>query len=364
MKKSRILQLIQVIIVVGIFLYVFHDINFVELYHTFLKVELSNLFYIVVFEILYFLSNAVAFWLLCRKKFGLSLAEGIGASMFAWLVDMLIPLAFIEGNLARILYLKTKRDWSSAVGYTLLFQFLTNVTFTVFILVTTIASLNFIYLYEQYFLFYITVILLLILTVVLLAFLIFDTNRVKNVTVRILRKFAGKYQFVDKVEKDVIVFLDSMKDSLQETDPKSLTLWLAVVFLFIQWISGIMTPYFSLQAVEITINPIFIAPGYSILTVFSLASIGLPFMVGSVDAALLTLYLLLGVPKEKALAATLIGRSVTIATSISIIYPIGIYYAKKVISVSNLNEIKQTLEKLLREYNINIPFVDIVSKNE
>lgn len=357
------LQLVQAVIVVGIFLYVFHDIDFAELYRTFTKVEPSDLFYIVVFEVLYFLSNGIAFWFLCKRKFGLSLAEAIGASMFAWLVDILIPLAFVEGDLARILYLKTKKDWSSAVGYTLLFRFLINVTFTVFIIVTTVATLNFLYLYEQYFLFYITVILLLILTVVLLAFLIFDTERVKQITLKLLRRFAGKHQFIDKIERDIVMFLDSMKDSLHEANPKSLALWMAVAFLFLQWISGIMTPYFSLQAVDVLINPIFIAPGYSILTVFSLASIGLPFMVGSVDAALLTLYLLLGVPKEKALAATLIGRSITISTSISVIYPVGIYYAKKALSVGNLNDVKQSLEKLLTEYNINIPFFEIVSKD-
>jgi len=358
MKKSRIIQLAQIIVVVLVFLYVIYDVNFQELYTTLTSIDVYDITYIVVFELAYFLSNSMAFWILCRRRFNLSLAEGIGASMLAWLVDILIPLAFIEGDIARMLFLKTKGDWSSAVGYTLLFRFLVNVTFTVFIVVTTLASINLVYLYSQYYVLYVVVIALLVLTVALLALLIYDTERVKRISVWVIRRFAGKHVFIDKLERDVVRFLDSMRDSLREAHESSLVIWGAVAFLFLQWISGIMTPFFSLQAVGVYVNPIFIAPGYSILTVFSLASVGLPFMVGSVDAALITLYLLLGVPKEKALAATLIGRSVTIATSIAVIYPIGIYYARRVLSVNNLDELKATLERIIKEYNINMPFAD------
>ncbi len=364
MNRSRLLQILQIIIVVAIFAYVIHDINIEETYRAFLKVDFTDLVYIGIFELLYSLSNGIAFWILCRKEFNLSLAEGIGASMFAWLVDILIPLAFIEGDLARMLFLKTKKDWSSALGYTLVFRFLVNSTFAVFIVITTLASLNFIYLYKQYMLFYIIVIVLLFLTILLLAFIIFDTERVKRLIVYVLRRFASKHPLIDKIEEDIVGFLDSMKKSLERVGQKSPTLWLATLMLFVQWISGIMTPYFSLRAVDVVINPIFIAPGYSILTVFSLASIGLPFMVGSVDAALITLYLLLGVPKEKALVATIIGRSITIVTSLAIIYPVGIYYARKVISARNLDEIKHSLQKLIVEYKINIPLADIILKNE
>ncbi len=358
MKKSRIIQLAQIIVVVLVFLYVIYDVNFQELYTTLTSIDVYDITYIVVFELAYFLSNSMAFWILCRRRFNLSLAEGIGASMLAWLVDILIPLAFIEGDIARMLFLKTKGDWSSAVGYTLLFRFLVNVTFTVFIVVTTLASINLVYLYSQYYVLYVVVIALLVLTVALLALLIYDTERVKRISVWVIRRFAGKHVFIDKLERDVVRFLDSMRDSLREAHESSLVIWGAVAFLLLQWISGIMTPFFSLQAVGVYVNPIFIAPGYSILTVFSLASVGLPFMVGSVDAALITLYLLLGVPKEKALAATLIGRSVTIATSIAVIYPIGIYYARRVLSVNNLDELKATLERIIKEYNINMPFAD------
>ncbi len=360
MKRSRMIQLTQIVVVALVFFYVIYDVNFQELYVTLTSIDVYDISYIVVFELGYFLSNSIAFWILCKRRFNLSLAEGIGASMLAWLVDILIPLAFIEGDIARMLFLKTKGDWSSAVGYTLLFRFLVNVTFTVFIVVTTLASINLIYLYSQYYILYLVVIALLILTVALLALLIYDTERVKRIAVRVIRRFAGKHVFIDKLERDVVRFLDSMRDSLREAHESSLVIWGAVAFLFLQWISGIMTPFFSLQAVNVYVNPIFIAPGYSILTVFSLASVGLPFMVGSVDAALITLYLLLGVPKEKALAATLIGRSVTIATSIAVIYPIGIYYARRVLSVNNLDELKATLEKIIKEYNINMPFADML----
>lgn len=360
MKRSRMIQLAQIVVVVLVFFYVIYDVNFQELYVTLTSIDVYDITYIVVFELGYFLSNSIAFWILCKRRFNLTLAEGIGASMLAWLVDILIPLAFIEGDIARMLFLKTKGDWSSAVGYTLLFRFLVNVTFTVFIVVTTLASINLVYLYSQYYILYLVVIALLILTVALLALLIYDTERVKRIAVRVIRRFAGKHVFIDKLERDVVRFLDSMRDSLREAHESSLVIWGAVAFLFLQWISGIMTPFFSLQAVNVYVNPIFIAPGYSILTVFSLASVGLPFMVGSVDAALITLYLLLGVPKEKALAATLIGRSVTIATSIAVIYPIGIYYARRVLSVNNLDELKATLEKIIKEYNINMPFADML----
>ncbi len=360
MKKSRALQLAQILVVALVFLYVIYDVNFAELYTVLTSIDVYDIAYIAVFELLYFLSNSIAFWILCRRRFGLTFAEGVGASMLAWLVDILIPLAFIEGDIARMLFLKTKGDWSSAVGYTLLFRFLSNVTFTVFIVVTTLASINVLILYEQYYLLYVIVIALLILTAFLLAMLIYDTERVKRLTIRVIRRFAGKHVFIDKLERDVIRFLDSMHDSLREAHESSVVIWGTVAFLFLQWISGILTPFFSLQAVGVYVNPIFIAPGYSILTVFSLASVGLPFMVGSVDAALITLYLLLGVPKERALAATIIGRSITITTSIAVIYPIGIYYARRVLSVNNLNDLKATLEKILREYNINMPFADII----
>lgn len=361
MSKGRLLQLLEAVIVIAIFIYVFHDVNFAELYRVLAHADKVSILPIVFFEVLYFLSNAVSFWFLCMVGFEMTFWEAFTSSMFAWLVDILIPLAFIEGDIARILYLRTKGEWGKAVGYTIFFRFLSNVTFATFIILTSAAALNFIYLYEQYLVFYVVMIALLILTVLLMAVVVFDMDRIKRGVKWLLGRLSAKWETVSRFEADVMRFLDSVESALSEIDVKNPKVILAMLFLFLQWVSGIMTPYFSLKTVGAYVNPLFIAPGYSILTVFSLASIGVPFMVGSIDAALLTLYLLLGVPKEQAIGATFIGRSITIIVAMAMIYPAGMYCAKRILSVSRLNDIRRELEKVLEEKGVEVPFRELIA---
>ncbi|ABL77613.1 lysylphosphatidylglycerol synthase transmembrane domain-containing protein [Thermofilum pendens] len=352
--KRALVILLEVLVVLLVFVYTLYGFDVVSFIEALRNVDAWDILPIVVFELAYYFSHAAAFWLLCRKRFSISMWEALGGSMLAWLVDILLPGAFVEGDIARAIFLKTKSDWPSAVSYTIFFRFLINVTMVVFIVFTSLLAINLLKFYEEYLVLYLGIVVATLLASLLLVLVLTKPLLVKNVAVFLARK--AKVKRLEKFEKDLENFLSLVAEASRDFNFRNIHLWGAVAFLFLQWVSGILTPFFSLRAVGANVNLALIGPGYTILTLYSLASIGIPFMVGSIDAALLSLYLLLGVPREKALAATIIGRSVTILTSLLVIYPIGMFFAKKVFSSRNISVLKESIKRAAAEYGFAYTF--------
>lgn len=355
-RARRSVVLLQVIIVAALAVYIAKDFDVHDFTRALSTVDHMDLLPILVFEVLYYFSNALAFWFLTRKRFGISFTEAFGASMMSWLVDILLPSAFIEGDLARIFFLKTRSDWASSISYTLFFRLLISSTLVFFIALSSLLALNMLYLYSSVALFYVLTVPLGALLSAAMSVVVFKPMVLRGWIVKASAKFL-RGESLKKFERDLEEFLAKVQDSARDFNPSNPYLLAALAALMLQWISGIFTPYFSLRAVGVEINPILIAPGYTVLTVFSLASIGVPFMLGSVDSALVTLYLLLRVPKERALLATLIGRSITVVMTLAIIYPVGVVYIKRTFSTSSLEDVRSTLRRISAEYGIRIPLV-------
>lgn len=355
------LRIAQLVLVVLLGAYILYGFNLEEFLSALSSLEPQLLGLLVLFEVLYYVSHAIAYWALVRKKFKVGLRDAFGATMLAWLVDLLLPSAFIEGDIVRIFSLKQYGDWASAVSYGLFFRFLLNTTLAVFILATTLLVVKTGASFANYLPIYATAVFLALASSLLIVVFIFYAERMKSLARRLVLRLPVENK--ESLSRDLEAFLDYVSATSRELSPTSANFWLAVIALMGQWISGIMTPYFSLKCVGVSINPILIAPGYTLLSVLSLASIGVPFMVGSVDVALVTLYLMLGVPKERAVVAALIGRGVTIVVTLSILYPIGTYYARRVFSGRNIEDLKETLNRIAREYGVNLPFVRTPQSN-
>ncbi|PLJ77318.1 lysylphosphatidylglycerol synthase transmembrane domain-containing protein [Infirmifilum sp. SLHALR2] len=353
--RRHAVLLAQLILIIVMVLYIAQGFDVEEFLQAISSVNPQLLLYLVLFEVAYYLSHALAYWALAYKRFRLRLRDAVGGTMLAWLVDLLLPSAFIEGDIVRIVFLKQYGDWAESISYGLFFRFLLNTTLSIFILVASLLIVNIYVGFSHYLLLYASAVLLSILSSALIAFFIFNAQKLKSFMSRLVSKLPinNKHALLN----DLNEFLNYVSETSRDFSPYNFYLWLAVAALMGQWVSGIMTPYFSLKCVGIDINPLLIAPGYTILSTLSLASIGVPFMIGSVDVALITLYIILGVPKERAVLATLIGRSVTILVTLSLIYPIGVYYSKKIFSEKNLKEIKGTLTRLARDYGIEVPFL-------
>ncbi|MEM3647113.1 MAG: lysylphosphatidylglycerol synthase transmembrane domain-containing protein [Thermofilum sp.] len=355
-RARRAIFLLQVFIVAALAAYIAKDFDIYDFIYALRALDPADLVPIVIFEVLYYFSNALAFWFLSRKRFGLSFSEAYGASMMSWLVDILLPSAFIEGDLARIFFLKTKSDWASAISYALFFRLLISSTLVFFVAFSSLLALNMLYLYSSVALFYALTIPLGVLLSAAMWVVVFKPMILRSWIVRASARFL-RGEALKKFERDLGEFLAKVQDSARDFNPSNPHLLAALAALMLQWISGIFTPYFSLRAAGVEINPILIAPGYTVLTVFSLASVGVPFMLGSVDSALVTLYLLLRVPKERALLATLVGRGITVITTLALIYPVGVVYIKRTFSTSNLEEVRATLRRISTEYGVRIPLV-------
>ncbi|MEZ0346575.1 MAG: lysylphosphatidylglycerol synthase transmembrane domain-containing protein [Infirmifilum sp.] len=352
--RRHILTLIQLVFVLALAAYILQGFDVNEFFQAISHAKIQLLAYLVIFEISYYLFHAMAFWALTRARFRIKVQEALGGTMLAWLVDLILPSAFIEGDIVRIVFLKQYGDWATSISYNLFFRFLLNTTLAVFILAATIFAINLNAALVNYIFLYVLTVLLAFLSASLIAIFIFDAKKTLRIVSFIIRKLPVKKKEV--LEEEADKFLGYVSESAKDFSIFSLNLWVAILCLLGQWISGIMTPYFSLKSVGVDINPVLIAPGYTILTVFSLASIGVPFMVGSVDVALITLYLLLGVPKERAIVAAFLGRGITILVTLSLIYPIGLYYGKKVFSKGNIEGLKEAISNFSKEYGINLPF--------
>lgn len=352
--KRHLLKIAQLAFILALALYILQDFNISEFLQALSTVNVGLLVYLVAFEVLYYLSHGIGYWALTHKRFRIKLQDAIGGTMLAWLVDLLLPSAFIEGDVVRIVFLKQYGDWPSAISYNLFFRFLLNTTLAIFILVTSILAVNLSRVYMNYLLVYLVTILLALLSAALIGVFIFDSNRTQRFLLWLVSKLPAKNK--EKLEGEIRKFVEYISQTAKDFTPYSAHLWLSVLALMGQWISGILTPYFSLKSVGADVNLLLIAPGYTILTIFSLASIGVPFMIGSVDVALITLYLLLGVPKERAVIAALIGRGITILVTLSLIYPVGVYYGKKLFSKKNIEEMKESINSIIKEYGITLPF--------
>jgi len=354
--RSRLVTLVQLVIIAALAAYIARDFDLEDFLRALSLVDPGDIAAILVFEVLYYVSHAAAFWALCRKRFHLSFREALGSSMMAWLVDILLPSAFVEGDVARFLFLKTRSDWASSLSYTLFFRLLISSTLVFFILFTSLLTLKSLALYSSLALVYVAVIVLGAALSLAMGVVVFKPSVLKNPLLKLLRRVVPSRR-LDKLERDLEEFLAKVENVAAELRENTAWLLAAIAALVLQWVSGIMTPYFSLKAVGVEVDALLIAPGYTILTTFSLASIGVPFMLGSVDTALVTLYLILGVPKERALLATLIGRSITVLVSLALIYPLGIYYIRRTFSTDNMQEVKRELQKISQEYGVRIPFI-------
>ncbi len=353
--KRHVVLLLQVFLILALALYIAQGFEVEEFLQAFYHISPHLLLYLVIFEVAYYLTHALAFWALAYGRFRVPIKDAIGGTMVAWLIDLLLPSAFIEGDIVRIVFLKQYGEWAEAISYGLFFRFLLNITLAVFILAASLLAVNIYMGFLNYLTVYVSAIVLALLSSAVIALFIFDTKRVKRLSARLVSRLpvSDKQTLI----RDLDRFLDYVSETSRDFSPYNPNLWLSVLALMGQWISGVLTPYFSLKCVGVDVNPLLIAPGYTILSTLSLASIGVPFMIGSVDAALITLYLVLGVPKERAVVATLIGRSVTIIVTLSLIYPIGIYYSRKIFSKKSLEEIKETVNRVAKEYGIELPFV-------
>ncbi|QOJ78416.1 flippase-like domain-containing protein [Infirmifilum lucidum] len=355
--RRHALLLLQIFLILALAIYIARGFDVEEFLQAFSQIDPHLLLYLVLFEIAYYLTHALAYWALAYRRFRVPVKDAIGGTMVAWLVDLLLPSAFIEGDIVRIVFLKQYGEWAEAISYGLFFRFLLNITLSVFILAASLLALNVYIGFSNYLAVYISAVVLALLSSAVIALFIFDTKRVKRLSARLVSRLpVGNKQ---TLIRDLGRFLDYVSETSRDFSPYNLYLWLSVLALMGQWISGVLTPYFSLKCVGIDVNPLLIAPGYTILSTLSLVSIGVPFMIGSVDAALITLYLVLGVPKERAVVAALIGRSVTIIVTLTLIYPIGMYYSRKIFSKKNLEGIKETINRIAKEYGIEFPFVKL-----
>ncbi|MGC9106868.1 MAG: lysylphosphatidylglycerol synthase transmembrane domain-containing protein [Infirmifilum sp.] len=351
--RKHVIYVVQAIFIIALGLYIIQDFKLGEFIQTLTQIDKQFILYLVIFEILYYFLHALSYWFLTYKRFRLKLREAIGGTMLAWLVDLILPSAFIEGDIVRIVFLRQYGDWASAISYNLFFRFLLNTTLALFIMITAVLAVNLSTSIMNYLLIYGITVLLAFLSAALIAVFIFDANRTLRFARWLIEKLPVKRK--EALERETEKFLQYVSDTARDFSPYSPNLWAAVFSLMGQWISGVLTPYYSLRSIGVNINPILIGPGYTILTIFSLASIGVPFMVGSVDVALITLYLLLGVPKEKAVAAAFLGRGITILVTLSMIYPIGLYYGKKLFSKKNFEGLKETIRSIVKQYGFSLP---------
>ena len=354
--RGKVTFVVQLAVIAALAIYIVHDFNVKEFASALKHVSAWSLVPIALSEVFYYTFHALAFWALCRKKFNLTVVEAIGSSMMAWLVDIILPSAFVEGDVMRALFLKTKADWASSLSYALFFRLLISSTLVLFLLLTSLLAVNVLVLHPLLALAYVSMIGLWIILAVVLSLTLFKPTAMKGPLLKLLRRVVPSRAF-ERLERDLEAFLARVEDASRSLRENVAWLLVAVAALMAKWTSGIFTSYFALRAVGVEVNFFAVAPGYTLLTLFSLASIGVPFMLGSIDSALVILYTMLGVPKEAALLATFIGRSFTILVSMLLIYPLGTYYIKKTFSAYNLNDVKRMLRRISEEYGVKLPLL-------
>ncbi|RLE80346.1 MAG: hypothetical protein DRJ51_06005 [Thermoprotei archaeon] len=245
------------------------------------------------------------------------LRDSMLAVIMGWLGDMLIPAAFITGEVIRLYYInkKYRARYSSLAATVVIHRLLSAIAFVlyiflgafflafqrVFVAPTVFKEMIFISLLAGGF------------AVLLLSFILNPELLSKLMTI------ASKYiiRFLEKagLEKysgDVLSGVESFKNSILLVKANINLILLSFFLLMVQWACGIMVPYNVFHSLNCNVGFWLLSLAYPLYGVIDNIPLGIPVNAGLLDTAMITTFILLGIEKNTAVAATLVTRFITV----------------------------------------------------
>jgi len=316
-KKSTISLLLLGIIVYVIFLLVIRvDIH--EVFGIVQQADSKALILAIVFDTLFIIFYALAWFSLVRiVSNNIKIKDALLAVILGWFGDMIVPAAFMTGEVIRLYYINKKCniDYGRLVPTVIIHRLLSAVAFVFYIVLGAVLIARYgtipSDIYGQ------TLAVVIICTCfALVGFIVLFNKKVLsfllNRTSKAIKSFLIKFKlehYISSVENE----LNSFKHSIELLYRKRLSVALGFILLLTQWMFGVLIPYMVFIALAHPVSFWLISLAYPLYGVIDNIPLGIPVNAGLLDTAMITTFVILGIDKEVSVSVTMLTRAITVA---------------------------------------------------
>ncbi|RLE58591.1 MAG: hypothetical protein DRN53_08110 [Thermoprotei archaeon] len=316
-KKTTILLLLLGLVIYMLFLLVI-QVDVIEVFRIIHRVDSKALILALVFDTLFIIFYALAWFSLVRiVSNNIRIKDALLAVIMGWLGDMIVPAAFMTGEVIRLYYVNKKCniEYGRLVPTVILHRLLSAMAFVFYIVLGAVLIARYgaipTDVYGQ------TLAVAVICGIfALIGFIVLFNERIMSFlldrTSNTIKKFLAKFKlehYIASVEGG----LNSFKYTIHLLYKKRLPITLGFILLLIQWMFGILIPYMVFKALYYPISFWILSLAYPLYGVIDNIPLGIPVNAGLLDTAMITTFVLLGIDKEASVSATMLTRAITVA---------------------------------------------------
>ena len=317
--------------------------------------SISPMFYLLalILDTGYIILFSLSWFFLVRTLYPVKLSDIIKIVMIGWFGDMLIPAAFITGEATRIYLLKKTYnvDYSKAVALSIMHRLLSTVAFIAYVSAGTLLLMYWgsplrARLAEHAFF----ALALALVGLVIGSLLVFKEDMVRKGSMKVFNYLVKSFEKLklEKYKRSILEAMKAYEEAIGLIRERYYGVILCFMFMLIQWGLGVTIPYVFFRAVNYTMSYWALAVAYPIYGLADNIPLGVPVNAGVLDAAMISLFLIMGAPKEAALTVTLLTRSITVMYEGVLTGVITMLSAPKMLGEINWRKIVNTLKGLSR----------------
>mgnify|MGYP003876798657 CR=1 FL=1 len=270
----------------------------------------------IIMDTFYILFYAFAWFFIVRAVFkGVKLRDAVLIVLVGWFADMLVPAAFVTGELVRLYLLKRiyRVNYSKTAATIVVHRLLSALAFALFVgiglmfLAETPLSSS-----EEFKHFSFIAVLAGITVVVGVLFIIQIENIAEGLGYFISK--VGKSEYMRRILKKIKIeeSLESFITSIALLKRHRVEVLLGFALLILQWGLGVSVPYVVFEALGYHMSYWKLAVAFPIYGLADNVPVGIPVNAGVLDAAMISMFILLGAPRDIAVGATFLTRAITV----------------------------------------------------
>ena len=306
------------IVVYLVFLLVI-NVNFADVYRLIVNMDQRFLLMALFFDTNFIIFYGLAWYVLVKIVLKeIKVKDALLAVIMGWLGDMIVPAAFVTGEVIRLLYLNKKYrfEYSKGLATVIVHRLLSAVAFVFFITFgAVLLTIERMAVSRDVFR-EMTLTAVLAGSFAAFLFFIFFNEKALNTVLSkasgLAKKLLGRFKRTEKYITRIDGEVSKFKTSIFEIKRSKVLVLLGFVLLLVQWTAGILVPYCVFRALKSPVSFWVLALAYPLYGVVDNIPVGIPVNAGVLDTAMVTTFILLGVSRDVAVAATLITRTITV----------------------------------------------------
>ena len=349
--KNRYLKPV-ILLLIGILFFSFFlliiGIDFNVIYKNLLEINLYYLPLIICVDILFILSYALAWFFLVKIVCPeIKLGKAMLIVIAGWFGDMLIPAAFMTGEALRLILLKKiyKLDMSKAAATVVIHRLLNALAF-LFLMLMGIAMLAFYGETKVEILHHSVTIILLSILGLAIAFFVLRKIRILRKVLKVIVRYLSAVFKTKKldVESKIDSIFTSFENSLNIITKNKTRVLIGFIILLFQWFLGVTIPYLFFLSVGYRVNFWILSVAYPIYSLMDNIPIGIPANAGVLDIAMISTFVVLGIPKEIATLVTILTRSIIVIFEAILTGSISVIFLSRTFAHFSIRDLRKIVE--------------------